>query len=78
MNDWADEIANKIVDFGWDSEELATDIAKALRKAKADGMREAAEYAQTSGLALNAGDQCGAAADYCDELRTLADKIEKP
>lgn len=52
MADWADEMASKIVDADW-ADEISSDriiarvkniIAAALRKAKADGMREAAVF----------------------------------
>ena len=65
--DWADEIENRIADeYASHGAILAADadgmIAAALRKAKADGMREAAGYAFTS---------------YRVALNDLADKIEK-
>ena len=64
---WADEIASEIGKaYGSHGAVIAADgdtiCAAALRKAKADGMREAAGYAFTS---------------YRVALNDLADKIEK-
>lgn len=49
MTDWADEIAQKIVDAGWTAPEMEIDIATAIRAAelrgRVAGMREAARMA---------------------------------
>ncbi len=45
MSDWADEAAKSFDGFTAGRVELLASIATALRKAKADGMREAARMA---------------------------------
>lgn len=83
MSDWADEIAGELVraDYGEDGPcgiDVSTDeIAAALRKARADGMRKAADYAESSCLALNADDSTGAVQEYIAELRHDANLIEQ-
>ena len=68
--DWADEIANKLsrIERGESMEKFffaqASQIAAALRKAKADGLREAAERTDKWFPSL------------ADEFRAAADKLE--
>lgn len=77
MMDWADEIANQILD-GSDHEALTifasesdrVKIAAALRKAKADGMREAVEIVDMAPQHLMQR-------QTLDYLRARAAEIEK-
>ena len=63
--DWADEIASRIA-----MDDFEYDIAAALRKAKADGMREAAEIMMDETLEGDWG-------TGVELIRARADKIEK-
>ena len=76
MTDWATEIADKLCnpDNGlavydvWTVDDKA--VAAALRKAKADGMREA-------NLVLEDCGNCDAT-DHIIEIREMADKLDPP
>ncbi len=86
--DWADEIGVELCEHDddvclWDQ---AGAIAKALRKAKADGMREAAEiaelgikYIQESGLKGGEPNADESASRQAGErIREAANLIDKP
>lgn len=78
--DWAEEIAYALhmtgCHYDYSEKQYVTDIATALRKAKADGMREAAkviEEMQTN----NVGMVHPIAIAEAKALHAAADKIEK-
>ena len=80
MSDWADEIALKLhgfskqFDAGWPVEWLGVikPTAAALRKARADGMKLAAEHCSDPDYAPTADRW-----ELANCLDSLADKIEK-
>ena len=67
VTDWADEIAFEFLSGSDISSEDWHFVLLAIRKAKADGMREAADMIEGQGVHLS----------YASGLRIQANKIEK-
>ena len=77
MTNWADEIANKLTEASptVGSSVDPDAVAAALRKAKADGMREAADYVHSQG-SQTIEESDNRYADWAF-LKARADAIEK-
>lgn len=73
--DWADRIAD-ILEFGGEERDTVVSVAQELRKAKANGMREAASSIKT--IVDQSRFQDGlAVTDAVDVVNARADAIEK-
>ena len=77
MTDWADDEGKRVAQDGWlDSKPLHEHIAAALRKAKADGMREAADVARDVRFSVRQGKNAQAHIEKL--LRDRASRVEQP
>ena len=68
MTDWAYELAEKLL-YDVENHPDTAEVAKALRKAKAEGLREAAQF-------VRSGPTGGAREWTAREIEIHADKIE--